>query len=469
MMPRPVWRNAPGVHDVDVLGYHLECEEQTNKLAKTNKKPQLQAAMAGGFFFSSARVFMLVAVGILFGLQAFSSFYSIQTHVSSHQQRTNYDPSKPMNVLLLYADDWSYLTLGAFGVNKYVKTPHLDQLAATGVLFTHNCVVTSICMQSRATLYTGQYSSKHQTYFAWRNVTMYQKWNDTLYPNMMKAGYHVGFYGKYHHLEPWPADVPTFSHHRFYQEEHYVKRDGVLHHITKLNELDGLEFLEMRPKDKPFFLTISFFATHAEDGSQAQYRPMNTSMEWYKDETIPHPKTYTEKHWNLLPHFFNNANMGRGRFLKRYMNDEDYQHYMKNTYRMVTEVDAACGKLIQKLKEQDVYDNTLIIFTTDNGNSHGQHGLAEKWYAYEESIRVPLIIRDPRMTSAGTKNHEFTLNIDLAPTILSAVGVTPPAVMQGRDMADLYLRSAKDWRKEFLYEFWWDNPDVRGDGSIFDS
>lgn len=96
----------------------------------------------------------------------------------------------PLNIVLFYADDWSFETLGAMG-NTYVQTPVLDKLAKEGVLFTHNCVTTSICMQSRATLYTGQYSSRHQTLYAWRNVTMYEpdRWNNTLYPLMMKAGY----------------------------------------------------------------------------------------------------------------------------------------------------------------------------------------------------------------------------------------------------------------------------------------
>ena len=430
----------------------------------------------------SSRGFLLVAIGFGVGLLSAlgllrvrwtlggltSNENTIHFHTvqgAGTANSTNYDPTKPLNVVLLYGDDWSYLTLGAFGVNTYVKTPYLDKLAADGVLFTHNCVVTSLCMQSRATLYTGQYSSKHRTFFAYRNVTMYDPtaWNDTLYPTMMRAGYHVGFFGKYHHLESWPKDIPTFTEFKNYHDTHFIKRDGILQHVTKLNELDGLKFLEQRPDGKPFFLTVSFFATHAEDGSQEQYRPMESSMEWYKDDPVPHPRTYTEEHRKLLPPFFNDGNVGRERFLKRYKTDDDYQHYMKNTYRMATEVDVACGKLIQKLMDQGVYNQTLIIFTTDNGNSHGQHGLAEKWYAYEESLRVPLIIRDPRMPSLvkNTRNHEFTLNIDLAPTILKAVEVTPPVVMQGRDIADLYLRNLDStWRKEFLYEFWWDHTGI---------
>jgi len=104
---------------------------------------------------------------------------------------------QPMNIVLLYADDWSFRTLGSVG--GYAKTPQLDELATRGVLFTHNCVTTSICMQSRATLYTGQYSSRHETFFSWRNVTMFEgdRWKFSLYPLMYEAGYYNGFFGKW--------------------------------------------------------------------------------------------------------------------------------------------------------------------------------------------------------------------------------------------------------------------------------
>ncbi|KAL7542537.1 hypothetical protein ACHAXR_012131 [Thalassiosira sp. AJA248-18] len=240
---------------------------------------------------------------------------------------------KPLNIVLLYADDWSYNTLGA--MNEYVQTPNLDELARQGMLFTHSCVVTSVCMQSRATLYTGQYSSKHRTLYSRRNITMYQpgKWNKTLYPLMKKAGYHVGFYGKWHHNKI-PGD--PFSHGRFYFGRHFVTRDGVERHVTKWNELDALEFLENRPREKPFFLTVSFFATHAIDESKKQYIPTNSSMWMYKEEPVPIPKTMSERHWKDMPHFFNEENLGRSRFRMRYETPEMYQHMMKNTLRMAT-------------------------------------------------------------------------------------------------------------------------------------
>ena len=378
------------------------------------------------------------------------------TYVSSPTE------TKPLNVVLLYADDWSFNSLGL--MNDYIQTPVLDRMARENIFFTHSCVVTSICMQSRATLYTGQYSSRHQTYFAYRKpVNMYKTrvWKRTLYPLMVKAGYHVGFFGKYHHL-PFPNHIPTFSEHHFMPFSHYVERDGATKHITEWNTIDAMKFLKNKPADKPFFLTVSFFATHAEDGNKEQYRPMNSSMNLYNDGPVPLPKTYTEEHWNAMPYFFKNnrRNFGRARFMHRYSNPDQYQHMMKNTYRMVTEVDSACGKIIDYLNATNQLDNTMIIFTSDNGNMHGQHGLAEKWFAYEESLRVPLIVHDPRV--AGGKNHvedSFTLNIDLAPTILSAAGVTVPKVMQGRDLADLYLRQQAG-RKQFLYEYWDNNRDI---------
>jgi len=137
---------------------------------------------------------------------------------------------------------------------------------------------------------------------------------------------------------------------------------------------------------------------------------------------------------------------------------------MKNIYALITQVDNACKEIVDELKKQDIYNNTMIIFTTDNGMFHGAHGLAGKWYPYQESIRVPLIVYDPRMPldKRGAVDDSFTLNVDLAETILGAAGLKPHKRMQGRDMSDLYLPKIengkpvlerKPWRDEFFYEF----------------
>jgi arylsulfatase A-like enzyme len=353
------------------------------------------------------------------------------------------------NVVILYADDWRFDTLGCAG-NPIVKTPNLDALASKGVRFSHNCVTTSICGVSRATLFTGQWMSRHgnPAFNAFKTP-----WNET-YPGILRDnGYWVGHIGKWHNGK-FPSDKFDFG--RAYSGVHWMKNeDGTKIHVTQKNENDAMEFLSTRPKEKPFCLTLAFFATHAEDHNPLQFLPQPESMELYKDVSIPVPENAIADSWKRLPDFFTDKNEGRNRWTWRFDTPEKYQEMMKNYYRLATEVDATCGRVIAELKKQGIYENTLVIFTTDNGYFHAEHGLADKWYPHQESIRVPLIINDPRMLAAkrGTTDDNLTLNADLAPTILSAVGISAPSTMQGRDLAPLYLASKKpEWRSDFFYE-----------------
>ena len=359
-------------------------------------------------------------------------------------------PSKPLNIVVLYADDWRHDTLGAAG-HPVVKTPHLDRLAKEGMRFTRNCVTTAICGVSRATLLTGQWMSRHgNPAFAMFTTP----WAET-YPGLLRRnGYHVGHIGKWHN-GTFPQDKFDFG--RAYSGTHWIREaDGTKIHVTQKNENDALEFLRTRPTDKPFVLTLAFFATHAEDQNPLQFLPQPASMELYKDTVIPVPKTSSDEDFKRLPPFIaNEQNEGRVRYHWRFDTPEKYQTMMKNYYRLATEVDATCGRVLAALRQQGLLENTLVIFTADNGYFHAEHGLADKWYPYEESIRTPLIVRDPRMPAAqrGQTNDDFTLNVDLAPTFLAAAGIAAPARMQGRDLSSLYLASnAPAWRTEFFYE-----------------
>lgn len=161
---------------------------------------------------------------------------------------------------------------------------------------------------------------------------------------------------------------------------------------------------------------------------------------------------------------FTNKNEGRNRFRGRFDNNTRASTMLANYYRLISGVDAACEKIWKELEAQGILDETMVIFSTDNGYYHGEHGLAGKWYPHEESIRVPLIVHDPRMPAnkRGTTDDSFTLNIDLAPTILGAAKAKRPATYQGRDISDLYLSKEGDntsnnqlsppWREEFFYE-----------------
>jgi arylsulfatase A-like enzyme len=355
----------------------------------------------------------------------------------------------PMNILVLYADDWRHDTLGVAG-NPVVQTPNLDRLASEGIRFTHNCVTTAICGVSRASLFTGQWMARHGN----RAFKPFETpWNET-YPGLLRSnGYHVGHIGKWHNGK-FPAKHFDFG--RAYDGQHWiVQPDRSMIHVTQKNENDAMEFLKTRPEDKPFCLTLAFFATHAEDKHPLQFLPQPESLKLYQDVTIPVPSNATDESFRRLPEFVaTEKNEGRNRWHWRFDSPEKYQAMMKNYYRLATEVDTTCGRVIAELKQQGVLDNTLVIFTTDNGYYHAEHGLADKWYPHQESIRVPLIIKDPRMKAdqQGLNNDQFTLNVDLAPTILHAAGIEAPDTMQGRDIGDLYLSGATDWRDEFFYE-----------------
>jgi len=367
--------------------------------------------------------------------------------------------SKPMNIVILYADDMRHDSLGVAG-NPVVKTPRIDELAAGSIRFTNSYVTTSICGVSRASLYSGQWMSRHGA----RNFAMWDTPWELGFPALLREnGYHTGHVGKWHNT-PEPEGKFDFS--RFYHGKHwYADEKGKLIHATTRNENDAMEFLRSRPQDKPFYLNVAFFTPHAEDGHPYQFLPQPETLDLYEDITIPVPPNATEESWKRMPPFFNDKNEGRNRWTWRFDTPEKYQRMMKNYYRLITGVDTTCGRVLDELENQGVLENTLVIFTADNGYFHGEHGLADKWYPHEESIRVPLIIRDPRTAKdkKGSTHEAITLNVDLAPTILTAAGIPVPDVMQGRDIAPLYLAAGPlSWRTEFFYE----HPKLRSDDFI---
>ena len=274
-------------------------------------------------------------------------------------------------------------------------------------------------------------------------------------PGVLRAGgYWTGYVGKY---DVGPARPADFDFLRAYHGRHWVTAaDGERVHVTESNARDALEFLRKRPRDKPFLLSVGYFAPHAEDSAPEQYLPQEWSAPLYEGVTVPPSLLRDERYLRALPPFLaTDANEGRVRFKWRFDTPERYQEYMVRYYRLITEVDAAVGRIVDELKTQGVYENTLIAFIGDNGYFHGDRGLADKWYPYEQALRVPLIVVDPRAPARtrGSARHQLALNIDVAPTLIAAAGLPVPGVMQGQDLSPLYLRDeAPGWRDEFFYE-----------------
>ena len=360
--------------------------------------------------------------------------------------------SHPLNVVLLIIDDARWDSLGAAG-NRTVRTPRLDQLAKDGVRFEQARVTTPICMVSRATLLTGQYMSRHGITEFGRPLAP-DAFRNTFPGVLRRAGFWTGYVGKYGVGQPRPGD---FDFLRAYEGRHWMAgATGERVHVTEKNARDAVEFLQTRPKEKAFLLTVGFFAPHAEDDAPEQYLPQDWSASAYAGVEIPPPLRGEPKYLAALPPFLSQeANEGRIRYHWRFDTPERYQTYMARYYRLITEVDSAVGRIVDELQAQGAYDNTLIVFIGDNGYFQGDRGLADKWYPYEESQRVPLVVRDPRL-AAGTRGltrSQFALNLDVAPTIVAAAGLPVPPVMQGRDLSPLYLAArAPAWRDEFFHE-----------------
>jgi arylsulfatase A-like enzyme len=362
------------------------------------------------------------------------------------------NPAGRMNIVVLVIDDARWDSIGAAG-NRIVRTPRLDALAAEAVRFTQARVTTSICMTSRASLLTGQYMSRHGIDRFGKQLSP-EAFART-YPGVLRtAGYWTGYVGKYDVGAARPTD---FDFVRAYHGRHWLtSADGERVHVTEQNARDSLEFLRARPRDKPFLLSVGYFAPHAEDSATEQYLPQDWSAAPYAGVRIPPSPLGDAKYLRALPAFLSkDSNEGRVRFHWRFDTPVRYQEYMIRYYRLITEVDAAVGRVIDELKAQGVYDNTLVAFIGDNGYFHGDRGLADKWYPYEQALRVPLIIRDPRVPGRwrGVTKDQLALNIDIAPTIVSAVGMPLPDAMQGHDLSQLYLSDkAAAWRDEFFYE-----------------
>jgi arylsulfatase len=389
------------------------------------------------------------SIGLTVALAALLDARALGTAPTTAVSQAN---PRPMNVVMLVIDDTRWDSIGAAG-NRVVKTPRIDALAAEGIRFAQARVVTSICMTSRASILTGQYMSRHGIDQFGKPLTR-DAFARTYAGALRAAGYWTGHVGKYDVGPPRPEDYDFL---RAYHGRHWLTDEsGERVHVTEKNARDSVEFLRSRPKDKPFLLTVGYFAPHAEDSAKDQYLPQDWSAKSYAGVTVPPSPLADDKYLRALPPFLSkDSNEGRIRFNWRFDTPGRYQEYMIRYYRLITEVDRAVGRLVDELKSQGVYDNTLIVFIGDNGYFHGDRGLADKWYPYEQALRVPLVIRDPRVPARrrGAARDEFALNIDLAPTVITAAGLTVPDGMQGRDLSPLYLADqAPAWRDEFFYE-----------------
>jgi len=360
------------------------------------------------------------------------------------------------NIILLVTDDQRWDSLGCMG-NPIIRTPNIDKMAADGVMFTNNFVTTSICMTSRASIFTGLYARTHQINDFQQPFS--EEAYARTYPAVLRAaGYRIGFIGKWGIGGKLPTDRFDYFEGFPGQGHYFPKEAGGNKHLTELMGDQSIEFLRGSTNARPFCLSVSFKAPHVQDEDPRQFLHAPASAKLYKDVQIPLPRKADPRFISEMPVEVQRSE-NRRRWAVRFGTPELYQESVKAYYRLITEVDTVAGRIREELRRMNADANTVILYTSDNGFYLGERGLAGKWLMHEESIRTPMIIHDPRLPAAarGRRVAEMALNIDLAPTLWHLAGISQPPPTQGRNLYPLVEGHKTAWRKEWFYEHHYDN------------
>jgi arylsulfatase A-like enzyme len=378
------------------------------------------------------------------------------------RNRTNRPETAKPNIIFLLADDQRNDTLGCAG-HPIIKTPVIDRLAAEGVRFRNTFVTTAICAASRASIFTGLHEQTHGYNFGKPPVSAEHM--QASYPMLMRqAGYRTGFIGKYGVETELDQKAVFDVVHNIGRNPYFKKQpDGSLRHETELCADRAIDFINQNQEGEPFCLSVSFNASHAEDGDKrpgiGQYPWPKTVDGMYEDVLIPQPRLNDPAIFKNLPEFLRNprTSLNRERYFWGLDTQEKYQANMRGYFRMISGIDHAIGRIRQALDARGLADNTVIIYMADNGYYMGDRGFAGKWTHYEQSLRVPLIVYDPRLPDAkrGRTPVQMALNIDIPSTLLDLAGVSAPEQYQGRSL--LPIIDANDdnvpgWRQDFFCE-----------------
>lgn len=364
--------------------------------------------------------------------------------------------NRPLNIVLLYTDDQRFDSIHALG-NPVIETPALDRLVEQGTVFSNSFVTTAICCTSRASLLTGQYARRHGIHdFA--TPLSSAALAETFPLQLRAAGYRTGFVGKWGVGNLMPAE--SYDYWRgFPGQGKFFERDRPDLHLTDRQGEQALEFLDGCTTEQPFCLQVSFKAPHTEDPAERQMPPAARFESLYAEVEMPVAPTANEGSFARLPEFLRKSE-ARVRWERLFSTREKYQASVRDYFRLITGVDEVVGQIRARLAERGFAQNTVIIFTADNGYCLGEHGLSGKWFMYEESIRVPLVIYDPRREKQDhvPTRDEMVLNIDLAPTILDLAGVPAPDAMQGTSLLPLLAGREIPWRDHWFYEHLFEHP-----------
>lgn len=379
------------------------------------------------------------------------------------------------NIIYIMSDDHASQAVSAYGgiLSDILPTPNIDRLAHEGAIL-RNCFVTnSISTPSRGTIITGQYSHENGVYTL-------QDALDPAHPNvakcMQQAGYQTAIFGKWHlHAEPTGFDYynvlpgqgryidPVLIEKGMWEDPSKDTNKGKVYkgHSTDVIGNEAIKYMENRDKGKPFFMMCHFKAPHRP------WTPADRFKDLLKDVTIPEPA-------NLLDDY-----EGKGQYAQllrmsmEHMKKTDvktdiptglsrdelrhwaYQLYIKDYLRCIAGVDENVGRILKYLDDNGLTENTVVIYTGDQGFFLGEHGWFDKRLMYEECLRMPFLIRYPKEIKPGTDNKDITLNIDFAPLFLDYAGMKKADQMQGESFREnLKGKTPDNWRTAMYYRYW---------------
>lgn len=379
--------------------------------------------------------------------------------------------NKRPNIIFIMSDDHASHAISCYG-SKINKTPNIDRLAKEGMRFDKMMVTNSICAPSRATLLTGKFN--HKNGFL-QNGYSFDGEQQTFPKLLQQAGYETSIIGKWH-LKSEPTGFDYFNvmpgHGRFFdcrfKEKGKTWRDGVAGgeevkgYLTDVITDLSINWLENRKSDKPFCLLVHHKAPHEAHDPDEKHAKM------YEDVEIPEPPTlYDNWETRLAPasatgdsKMADCAYPQYEEFVNKYSDRKErtkemYQIYMKGYLRLVASLDDNIGMLLDYIDSSDLKENTIVIYTSDNGFFLGDHGFYNKMWMYEESLNIPLIVRYPNEIESGTTNDDMVQNIDFAPTFLEYADAKIPGDMQGRSFRSLLNGSTpKEWRDNVYYHYY---------------
>ena len=370
--------------------------------------------------------------------------------------------AKPRNVVFILSDDHRYDAMSFMG-HPFAKTPHMDAMAAHGVHLKNAFVTTSLCSPSRASILTGLYTFRHRVIDNQRPVPQ----GTLFFPQyLQKAGYKTGFIGKWHMGHASDEARPGFDYWFSFkgQGRYYppavgnytindngkrVSQDG---YITTLLTRKAIEFLKQTDRKQPFFLYLSHKAVHGPFTPEPKYEgsladePFDfpASSERLKDNRLNRPRWLLDQRnsWHGMDFPLHTAT--------------SVEDYYKSYCEALRSVDDSIGTVMNQLKEMGIYEDTLVIYMGDNGYMFGEHGLIDKRVAYETSSRVPMLMQCPNLFEGGSSVEQVVANIDIAPTVMQAMGLEKPAHMDGQSFISLAQGKSTPWRDYFLYCYYWE-------------